>query len=88
MLRRTFRDRASRLASFLLLVAVIGEAGHLGFDQLNAEIAHHFFHILFPLVAFVVFGVFVARDIRLHGWPAFSWRLSQTAERRVGSRLH
>jgi hypothetical protein len=33
-------------------------------------VAHHFLHIIFPLIVFAVLGVFVARDIRAHGWPA------------------
>jgi hypothetical protein len=59
----------------LVSLGVLGEAGHLLLDQLNLVVAHHFFHILFPLVAFVIFAAFVGRDIRAHGWPTFSWRL-------------
>ena len=67
--------RAARLTLALMLVLVVGEAGHQLFDQLGAEVAHHLFHILFPLVAALIFGGFVARDVRRHGWPTFSWRL-------------
>ena len=74
-MRNTLVARALRLTFVLVLVVFLGEAGHQIFEQLGAEVAHHFFHILFPLVAAVVFGVFVARDVRCHGWPTFSWRL-------------
>jgi hypothetical protein len=63
----------------LVAVAVLGEAAHLLLDQVNAVVAHHFFHIVFPLAAFAVFAWFVANDIRAHGWPTFSWRLHTTA---------
>ena len=62
----------------LVPLALLGETGHLLLDQLNAVAAHHFFHIVFALAAFVVFGGFVAHDIHLRGWPAFSWRLHAT----------
>ncbi|SRR5216683_2946534 len=71
--------RALRLASMLVAGAVLGEAGHLVLDQVNAVVAHHFFHIVFPLAAFVAFAGFVALDIRAHGWPRFSLRLDPTA---------
>ena len=65
-----------RLPALLLLLAgLLGELGHVVLDQLNAGLAHHIFHLAFPLVAFAVFAVFVARDVRAHGWPRFSWRL-------------
>jgi hypothetical protein len=56
----------------LVPLALLGEAGHILLDELNAVVAHHFFHILFPLVAFGVFAGFVAIDVRHHGWPRFS----------------
>ena len=74
-MRSALVARAARLTLILLLVIVTGEAGHLIFDQFGAEVAHHLFHILFPLAAAAVFGVFVGRDVRRHGWPTFSWRL-------------
>jgi hypothetical protein len=72
----------------LALIAVIGEAGHVVLDQLNAVVAHHFFHVGFPLLAFAVFAIWVGRDIRLHGWPTFSWRLQSApgADRSRGTR--
>ena len=75
MLRRDVLDRASRLTALLFFTAIVGEAGHMLFDALGVDLAHHFFHILFPMVAFVVFAAFVARDVRKNGWPQFSWRL-------------
>jgi hypothetical protein len=72
-------DGTLRLALVVATLAVLGEAGHVVLDQLNLDLAHHFFHILFPLVAFVVFAVFAARDIQRHGWPTFSWHLSASS---------
>ena len=74
-LRQLTADVTVRVAIVLMALAVTGEAGHLLLDQLNLDLAHHVFHILFPLVAFMIFGTFVAWDIRKHGWPRFSWRL-------------
>ena len=69
------------LACTLVLLAVVGEAGHLLLEELNAVVAHHFFHLVFPLVAGAVFAWFVARDVRANGWPRFSWRLSSVRAR-------
>jgi hypothetical protein len=66
------------LASFLALLVFLGEAGHVLLDELNAVVAHHFFHLVFPAIAFMAFGALVANDIRLRGWPTFSWRLHAT----------
>jgi hypothetical protein len=62
-------------ALLVLSVIAVGEAGHVLLDALGADLAHHVFHIAFPLVAFTLFAVFVARDVRAHGWPRFSWQL-------------
>ena len=70
--------RAALLVSALV---VLGEAGHVLLEQLNLDLAHHLFHIAFPLVGFVIFGAVVARDIRVHGWPTFSWRLAPQVTR-------
>ena len=67
------------LAAVSVLLVVLGEAGHVLLDQLNAVVAHHVFHIVFPLIAFAVFAGFVAHEVREHGWPAFSWRLGAEA---------
>ena len=76
MSRRRADLRNLALAFVLLTsMAVLGEAGHVVLDEMNAVVAHHVFHIMFPLIAFAAFGSFVARDIRAHGWPTFSWRL-------------
>jgi len=78
------RQAARRCIPILVLImaplAVLGEAGEFPLDQLTAVSAHHVFHILLPVVAFVVLAVFVARDISIHGWPTFSWRLNATPE--------
>ena len=68
--------RVVRLVFVLVALAITGEAAHMVFDQVNAVVAHHFFHIVFPLAAFLVFAALVARDVRAHGWPRFSWRLA------------
>jgi hypothetical protein len=75
MSRRQAKGRALVLVLLLMLLALLGEAGHVLLDQLNFVLAHHFFHLVFPLVAFMAFAIFVANDIRLRGWPTFSWRL-------------
>ena len=76
-MRRRRTGRRTTRAGFVLLatLVVVGEAGHIALDDMNAVIAHHVFHMVFPLIAFAVFGLFVARDVRAHGWPRFSWRL-------------
>jgi hypothetical protein len=65
------------MAASLVPLALLGEAGHVLLDQLNAGVAHHVFHLLFPLIAFAVFAAFVAHDVGKHGWPRFTWRLRQ-----------
>jgi hypothetical protein len=32
----------------LAATVVLGEAGHVGLEQMNAVVARHFFHIIFP----------------------------------------
>ena len=78
MTRRPARGRTLVLACVSVVLVVLGEAGHVLLDELNALVAHHFFHLVFPVVAFLAFGGFVAHDVRAHGWPAFSWRLKPT----------
>ena len=73
-LRQFTADSSVRVALVLITLAAMGEAGHLLLDQLNLDLAHHVFHIVFPLIAFAIFGAFVAWDVRRHGWPRFSWR--------------
>jgi hypothetical protein len=72
------------LASFLALLVFLGEAGHVLLDELNAVVAHHFFHLVFPAIAFMAFGGLVANDIRQRGWPTFSWRLHAEPTGRPG----
>ena len=76
MWRQARRHHAARLATLLVITIVLGEAGHQVLDVLNLDLAHHAFHIVFPLVAFLVFGGFVVREVRSNGWPTFSWRLA------------
>jgi len=57
-------------------LAVLGAAGQIPLDQLNAAAAHHAFHTVLPTLAFAVFALFVAHDVSKHGWPTFSWRLN------------
>jgi hypothetical protein len=57
----------------LAVLLVLGSAGYL--EELNAAVAHHVLHIVFPTLAFVLFAIFVANDVRKHGWPVFTWRL-------------
>jgi hypothetical protein len=76
MARHSILERAPRLILLLMVLAIVGEAGHQVLDQLNFDLGHHIFHIVFPLIAFAVFALFVARDVRRNGWPRFSWRLT------------
>jgi hypothetical protein len=60
-----------------VLVALVGEWSPAFQEALDSGYAHHsvhLFHALLPLAACVVFAILVARDIRQHGWPTFSWR--------------
>ena len=69
------RRLVSRLVFIALSAGALGEAGHLLFEHLREEAGHHVFHLLFPMVALVLFGLSVATDVRKNGWPSFSWRL-------------
>jgi hypothetical protein len=68
----------------LAAMAALGEAAHVVLDEMNAVVAHHFFHIVFPVIAFAIFGTLVGRDVRTHGWPTFSWRLQPKPASRGG----
>jgi hypothetical protein len=72
---RSATEMTLRAALLVTALVVLGEAGHIVLDQLNLDLQHHLFHILFPVAASLIFGAFVARDVRAHGWPTFSWRL-------------
>ena len=63
-----------RLAWLALPIALAGELGHQILDRLRQELAHHFFHIIFGMGAALIFAVYVAFDIRKHGWPEFHLR--------------
>jgi hypothetical protein len=58
-----------------VLLVVMPSAGDALFEQLHAGLGHHGLHLFLPLAAFALFASLVARDVRRHGWPAFSWRL-------------
>jgi hypothetical protein len=64
-----------QVLALVVVLGVAGEAGHLLLDALHADLAHHVLHLTLPLVAVVIFGWLMVRDIRQHGWPSFSWRL-------------
>jgi hypothetical protein len=72
--RQPLRRWLVRLAWLVVPVAVIGEAGHHLLESFGQTLAHHFFHILFAGGAAAAFVVYVAVDVRRHGWPEFSWR--------------
>ena len=57
-------------------IAFLGEAGHQLLDHLGHAVAHHLFHLLFGAGAVVVFGSFIAAEVRRNGWPSFSWRVN------------
>jgi hypothetical protein len=54
-------------------LAVLAAAGQLPLEVFSAAAVHHVYHIVLPTAAFVMFAVFVAVDIRRHGWPTFCW---------------
>jgi hypothetical protein len=56
------------------VLAVLGGTGQLPVEM-NVVVLHHNLHVLFPTLAFAVFGVYVLDDVRKHGWPHFSWRV-------------
>lgn len=74
--RQPLRRWVIRMAWLVVPVALIGEAGHHLLEALGQTLAHHFFHIVFAGVAAVAFVVYVAVDVRRHGWPTFTWRES------------
>jgi hypothetical protein len=73
--------RGLLVACVSMLVALAGDWGPALLEVLDSGFAHHsvhLFHVLLPFAAVMVFAGLVARDVRLHGWPAFSWRLTFT----------
>jgi hypothetical protein len=66
---------ARKVAWVAVPVLVAGEAGHQLLERMGQAVAHHLFHILFAGGAALLFGIYVAVDVRRHGWPRFSWRL-------------
>ncbi|HVM10967.1 MAG TPA: hypothetical protein VM638_00640 [Actinomycetota bacterium] len=71
---RPLRHFLIRAAWVAVPLVVAGELGHSVLQALGREIAHHFFHIVFGVGAAVVFALYVAIDIRRHGWPSFTLR--------------
>ena len=63
------------VVGLLANLLVLGASGLLPLDDLSAAAIHHVYHILLPTMAFVIFVVYVASDIRRHGWPTFTWSL-------------
>jgi hypothetical protein len=74
--RQPARRWAVRLGWVIVPVALIGEAGHHLLEALGQTVAHHLFHIVFAGLAAGAFIAYVAVDVRRHGWPSFSWRVS------------
>jgi hypothetical protein len=54
--------RAIAIVGTVAGLAVLGEAGHVAFERLGWETAHHAFHVLYLGGAFVVFATAVIRD--------------------------
>jgi hypothetical protein len=63
------------MAWLAIPMIVTGEAGHHLLEVMGQALAHHLFHVLFAGGAVLAFGIYVALDVRRHGWPTFSWRL-------------
>ena len=64
-----------KLAVVAGLLGLLGEFGHQALTDLRAAAVHHLFHLVFPLVAVIIFSAYLAVYIHLDGWPTFSWRL-------------
>lgn len=77
--RRSMRRWIGKLGWVVVPVALVGEAGHQLLEHLGRTMAHHFFHLVFPGVAAILFAGYVLIDVRRYGWPAFSWRLSPSS---------
>jgi hypothetical protein len=70
------RRLVAALVFILASLAVLVTAGYVQFDESVLAEAHHTAHIALPTLAFMVFALHVAWDVRRHGWPTFSWRLN------------
>jgi hypothetical protein len=79
--RQPLRTWAIRMAWVGVPLVILGESGHLLLKWAQAQLAHHFFHIVFGIGAGVIFFTYVIRDIRHNGWPSFSWRFHPPAPR-------
>lgn len=80
--RTTVGPRMRRFLWIALAIAVAGEGGHQLFDRYGTAIGHHFFHIVLGGSAILLFVALAIHDIRRHGKPRFSWRLSDSADAR------
>jgi hypothetical protein len=58
---------AGLAAVVLVVLSAVG-------DELDVSRVHHDAHVALPVMAFGIFSGLVAREIRRHGWPTFSWR--------------
>jgi len=72
--RQPLRGWARKVAWLAVPVAVAGQLGHQLLERVGQTLAHHLFHVLFAGGAAAAFLVYVAIDVRRHGWPTFSWR--------------
>ena len=79
--RQPLRRWVIRTAWLGVPLVLLGESGHLLLNWIQAQLAHHFFHIVFGIGAGVIFLTYVVRDIRANGRPEFSWRLHPPAPR-------
>ena len=68
-------------------LVVLTAAGFIPLDEADVAAAHHLAHLIFPLIAFIVFAAYVAYDVRKNGWPTFSWRLNPAPRVRVTDRV-
>jgi hypothetical protein len=85
--RQPLRRWVRKLAWLAIPVTLAGELGHRLLERLGQTLAHHFFHLLFAGAAAVAFVVFVAIEVRRHGWPTFSRRAGPTPVEPRGGRL-
>jgi hypothetical protein len=85
--RQPLRRWVRKLAWLAIPVTLAGELSHRLLERLGQTLAHHLFHILFAGAAAVAFVVFVAIDVRRHGWPIFSRGAGPTPVDPRGGRL-
>jgi hypothetical protein len=69
-----------KLAWLVIPLGLFGEVGHHLLERFGQTVAHHHFHVAFVGAAALIFGAFVATDVRRYGWPRFSWKLRPPPE--------